>query len=71
MANIDGTAIRCDCCRKEKLAEMHPRENLEILDRRHGTKHVVLLSAQEVLEGIAGTKGRDAVLRYVASVLGT
>lgn len=71
MATIYGTSIRCDCCGKEKLAEIHPHLDLEIIDGRHGIRHTVTLSPQEILEGLAGTKGRDAVLRYVASILVT
>mgnify|MGYP001617388646 CR=1 FL=1 len=64
-----GTSIHCDCCGREKLGEIHPHECLEIVDRRHGQHHVARLSPLEVVQRLAGTTGRDAVLRYVALVM--
>ena len=44
MANIKVT---CDCCRKEVLAEI--RENkLVIFDKRHGRRHLVVLTLEEI-----------------------
>ena len=68
-----GTGIYCDCCEghqhRQKLAEIHPGEALEIKDRRHGQNHIVTLSPREVLERISGTHTKDGIIHYVTSML--
>ncbi len=40
--------IKCDCCGTETLAEVKG-DKLIIIDRRHGKKHVVVLTLVEIL----------------------
>jgi hypothetical protein len=46
---IDGKSIYCDCCGREKLAEIKDG-NLVIKDSRHGEKHVVIINCSELLD---------------------
>lgn len=46
---IDGNKIYCDCCGFEKMAEI-VGDKLIIKDRRHGEKHVVILSVKDLLD---------------------
>lgn len=46
---IDGNVIYCDCCGTEKLAEV-VGDNLVIKDRRHGVKHVAVISIPALLD---------------------
>ena len=68
MNGHDGTAVLCDCCGRTKVAELHPRENLAIVDRSHGRKHVAVLTAREILERLSGTLNGSAVVDYVKTV---
>lgn len=67
-----GTGIYCSCCdgnhHQEKLAEIHPREALEIKDRRHGQNHIAVISPREVLERLSGTTG-EGILNYVRGII--
>lgn len=69
----NGTAIYCDCCEdgrhQEKMAVIYPQGKLEILDRRHGITHTASVGPVEILERLAGTYGRDAIMEYVRGVL--
>ncbi len=45
---IEGQKIKCDCCGTETLAEI--RENkLVIIDRRHGRRHIVVLTITDLM----------------------
>lgn len=62
---LDGTAVRCTCCGyARKLAELHGT-TLEIAGGRVGNKHYTRVTIQELLQHMAGTRGRDGVLRFV------
>ncbi|MBI2869688.1 MAG: hypothetical protein HYX96_07680 [Chloroflexi bacterium] len=41
--------IKCDCCGMETLAEIRG-DKIVILDRRHGRKHIAVLSIREILD---------------------
>lgn len=41
--------VYCDCCQTEKLAQVVGR-NLVIKDRRHGSKHVAVISMADILD---------------------
>ncbi len=40
--------IKCDCCGKETLAQIRGNK-LVIMDRRHGQKHVAILSLNDLI----------------------
>ena len=65
----DGTAVRCDCGHREKLMEIHPGQDIEVVDGRHGLRHQVSLAPRVVLERLSGTTGPEAVLAWVRRVL--
>ena len=46
---LNGDVIYCDCCGTEKLAEI-VGDNLVIKDRRHGAKHVAVVSISDLLD---------------------
>ena len=46
---INGDVIYCDCCGTEKLAQV-VGDNLIIKDRRHGIKHVAVISISDLLD---------------------
>ena len=46
---INGDVIYCDCCGTEKLAQV-VGDNLVIKDRRHGEKHVAVISISDLLD---------------------
>ncbi len=48
--------IKCDCCGTETLAEVKG-DKLIIIDRRHGRKHVVVLTVAEILSLMAPVIG--------------
>lgn len=48
MSSKDNT-IYCSCCGTEKMAEVIG-DKLVIKDRRHGEKHVVVLSVKDLLD---------------------
>ena len=41
--------IKCHCCGRETLAEIRD-DKMVIMDRRHGKKHIVVLTLKEILE---------------------
>lgn len=41
--------VKCDCCGTETLAEIK-EDKLVIMDRRHGRRHLVVLTLREILE---------------------
>ena len=65
----DGTAVFCDCCGKEKLAEIEPGRMLEIMDQRHGKKHIAVLSPGQLLQRISGTMEPNAILIVVQRMI--
>ncbi len=40
--------IKCDCCGNETLAEIKG-DKLVIMDKRHGRRHIVVLTFNEIL----------------------
>ncbi len=40
--------IKCDCCGKETLAEIRDNKVI-IVDKRHGRKHLVVLTLEEIV----------------------
>jgi len=45
--------IKCDCCGRETLAQIKDNK-LVIMDRRHGKKHVAIITLSEVLRHMKG-----------------
>jgi len=45
--------IKCICCGKEILAEIKDNK-MVIMDRRHGKKHVVVLTLEEIIAMMQG-----------------
>jgi len=46
----DGVySIYCDCCGREKLAEIRDNK-LVIMDRRHGKRHITVINIRELNE---------------------
>lgn len=43
-----GKIVKCDCCGTETLAEVKSNK-LVIIDKRHGKRHLVVLSLQEIM----------------------
>jgi len=43
-----GKIVKCDCCGKETLAEVKSNK-LVIIDKRHGKKHLVVLTLEEIV----------------------
>ena len=46
---LEGSAIYCDCCGQEKMAEIK-NGNLVIRDNRHGKSHAVIINCLELLD---------------------
>jgi len=46
---LNGRDIRCDCCGREKLAELRG-DSLVIIDRRHGRRHFAVIKIQEIMK---------------------
>lgn len=44
---IDRHEIFCDCCGREKLGEIRDGK-LILMDRRHGKKHIAVISIDEL-----------------------
>lgn len=54
--------LKCDCCGTETLAEI--RENkLIIIDKRHGRKHMLVLTIEEILTAMEDLAGEDGLTR--------
>lgn len=45
----DCHRIKCDCCGTETLAQVRGNK-LVIMDKRHGRKHIAVLSLSEILK---------------------
>ncbi len=43
----ESHSIFCDCCGREKLAEVRG-DKLIIMDRRHGKKHIAVLAVTDL-----------------------
>ncbi len=43
-----GQKIKCDCCGSETMAEIRD-DKIIIMDRRHGKKHIAVLSLRDIL----------------------
>ncbi len=41
--------IRCDCCGDETMAEIKDNK-IVIIDRRHGKRHMVVLTLEEIIK---------------------
>ena len=67
--NINGTNIYCDCCGREKLAEIHPGTGIVIQDGRHGVKHRVAIDSTMTLEAITGTTESSAIIQAIQRIL--
>ena len=39
--------IKCDCCGEETLAEIRG-DKIVIMDRRHGKKHIAVITLQDI-----------------------
>ncbi len=51
--------IKCDCCGKETLAEIRDNKVI-IIDKRHGRRHLVVLTLEEIIaimQSLATTDG--------------
>ncbi len=53
--------IKCDCCGKETLAQVKGGK-LVIIDRRHGRKHVAVMTLTEILQLMSGMETRELVV---------
>ena len=49
-----STKIKCDCCETETLAVVRDGK-LIIIDKRHGRKHMVVLTLEEIRDLIKGS----------------
>lgn len=47
-----GFSLFCDCCGREKLAEVRG-DRLIIMDRRHGKKHIAVLPVADLSKLVA------------------
>ena len=67
---IEGTAIRCNCCgRNKKVAEIHSEPgSIELVSRHHGTNHIAKLGAKEILESLSGTITKDGISMWVSAL---
>jgi hypothetical protein len=45
---VENNKVKCDCCGTEILAEIND-EKLIIMDRRHGKKHMVVLTLEDII----------------------
>lgn len=64
---IDGDVIYCDCCGTEKLAQV-VGGNLVIKDRRHGEKHVAVISIAVLLDILQNSVNNSPTERKAAGV---
>lgn len=49
---INGDVVYCDCCGTQKMAEI-VGGSLVIKDRRHGSRHVAVISVQTLIDKLA------------------
>ena len=47
--------IMCDCCGEEILAEIRDKKII-IIDKRHGRRHVVVLTLEEIVNRMNALK---------------
>lgn len=45
--------IKCDCCGRETLGQIKD-DKLVIMDRRHGKKHIAIITLSEILGHMKG-----------------
>ena len=69
MSKRNGTGVYCDCCGDNLMMVVIPGEGVEVKARRHGEHHVAFLNPAEILGRLAGTFGREAILRFVGTAL--
>jgi len=67
--NNDGTGIYSLNKQPKKVGEIRPREGLIIKTRRDRGHHIAVVSAKEVIERIAGTTGKDGIVKFVESLI--
>ena len=65
----NGTGVYCSCGHEELMMVVIPGEGVEVKARRHGENHVAFLNPSELLGRLAGTYGREAILRFVGTAL--
>lgn len=65
----NGTSIYCDCHGSERLCDIRPGIGLEVMDGRHGVKHLARVEPREMLQRLAGTLAGSAILDYVRRVV--
>lgn len=56
-----GLRIKCDCCGTETLAQVRGNK-LVIMDKRHGKKHIAVLSLDELIALMKGFEPAEEVL---------
>ena len=60
-----GTSVMCDCHGTERLCDIRPGIGLEVLDGRHGIKHLARVDSREMLERLSGTMDGSAIVDFV------
>ena len=63
--NSQPVNLFCLCHGKQKMAEIHPAEGIEVVSRHHGTYHVGSLSVHDLLTQLAGTTNGSAIIEFV------
>ena len=69
MSKHNGTGVLCDCGHGELMLVVIPGQGMEVKTRRHGEHHTAFLSSVEILGRLAGTYGREAIMRFVGTAL--
>ena len=64
-----GTSVYCNCHGTERLLDLRPREGIQVVDGRHGTRHEATVGPREMLARLAGTIAGCAIVDYVQSVV--
>lgn len=57
--------IFCLCHGAQKMAEITPKEGIEVVSRHHGTYHIGSLSVRELLTQLSGTTNGSAIIDFV------
>ena len=57
----DCFRIKCDCCGTETLAQVRGGK-LVIMDKRHGRKHIAVLSLDDLIRLMQGLTSAEEVL---------
>ena len=60
----------CSCHGTERLLDLRPREGIQVVDGRHGTRHEATVGPREMLARLAGTVEGSAIVDYVSRVVG-